>query len=435
MAELALPVALLAVLAVAARAVQGSWAVPGPFFAAVWVAFLFLALLFVADFPLRVGGLWAIVALATATVVGSWIADAAIGPASAAHGAGGDAVPERLRRNILAVVVLFSAVSSLGVVVLYFVGLEQFGLPRSFRTLLSLGSQFASARYGLRWEPPWSVRVFLYWVNPAALLGGMAFVLARTHLQRLVAFLPFVIALASGTLVAARSGMLIAVALWCSGLLTMWVVTTAGRVRLHARTVLLMAAAVVALFAAATVLQWVRHGSRADADISSLIFEGQFTVFSSISVFTTWYEADGPAHVLGWGAGTVAGVYDLLGVAARAFGFYELPVSFESGYTSNIYTLFRGLLDDFGWGGAILVCAGSGAVATIAYRRLAATRFGWALVLSLFYAMTLFSSIVSLIGFTSVLAAWPIVGLLWMVHRMTEPRPVPARASLAMTAS
>jgi oligosaccharide repeat unit polymerase len=430
MAELALPVAALALVALICRAVQGSWAVPGPFFALLWVAFLGMAVLFAGDFPLYATGLWAIVGLVGATCAGSYIADAALGPRPQLEPRGGDAVPERLRRNIIRTVILFSAVAAAGVVVLYFVGLAQFGLERSMRTLLSLGSHFASARYGLRWEPPWSVRIFIYWVNPAALLGGMAFMLARTHRERLLAFLPFVIALGTGTLVAARSGVLIAIALWSSGLLAMWVVLSAGRVRLRVRTVALMVAAVVVVFAAATALQWIRHGSRADADLSSLIFEGQFTVFASISVFTTWYDVDGPALALRWGANTLAGVFDLLGVAARAFGFYELPVSFSTGYTSNIYTLFRGLLDDFGWGGAMGTCALAGGLATVAYRRVAEGRLGSLLVLTLFYAVAMFSNIVSLIGFTSVLAAWPIVGSLWLVHRFTEPRHAPRAVAL-----
>ena len=77
-----------------------------------------------------------------------------------------------------------------------------------------------------------------------------------------------------------------------------------------------------------------------------------------------------------------------------------------NGRATNIFTIFRGLIQDFGLFGSLVFLFAVGLVAGIGYeetRRRNVIAIG---VLSAFYAATLWSPIVDLFAYNSIIAAW-----------------------------
>lgn len=314
----------------------------------------------------------------------------------------------------------FSVLALLGVVGMFRTGLASFGLALVPQTLLRLGREFSVARYGGgAVDVPLVVNLLLYWTYPASVLGGMVFALARSRGARLLGLVPLVLAFASGLLTATRSGILLSGVMWASAVLAVTVCRERGTGHLfRARWVTTGGGAALFLLAIAAFLIWVRRGAGGSFNVLALVLTVVEGFFGAISVFTTWFAVAEPGHPT-WGAFTFAGPFDLFQWAERRQGLYETVIYFASaGSGSNIYTPFRGIIEDFGYTGAWVVCFALGAGGAVAYRRCGEGLITWVVPLSVFYSQSLFP-LASMFVSNSVIVGWLIALLvqLWPASR------------------
>ena len=123
---------------------------------------------------------------------------------------------------------------------------------------------------------------------------------------------------------------------------------------------------------------------------------------------TTWmknYHFTG----LSFGTNTFSGPLDNLGIIEREIGYYTDRVVLSSTLYTNIYTAFRGMIQDFSIPGTLIAAFGSGMAASISYDRCLHGKFIWLVPLSLFYAFTMYTPIISIFNYTSVMMAWIIL--------------------------
>jgi oligosaccharide repeat unit polymerase len=130
-------------------------------------------------------------------------------------------------------------------------------------------------------------------------------------------------------------------------------------------------------------------------------------MFGHISAFSTWMR-DYHYTGLSFGSNTFSGPLDLIGIQEREIGYYKRDVFLSSSLYTNIYTVFRGLLQDFSIPGTLVVAFGLGMAARISFDRCLHGKFIWLIPLSLFYAFTMYSPIISIFNYTSVVMAWCI---------------------------
>jgi hypothetical protein len=131
-------------------------------------------------------------------------------------------------------------------------------------------------------------------------------------------------------------------------------------------------------------------------------------MFSHITGFTTWmknYHFTG----LSFGTNTFSGPLDNLGIIEREIGYYTDRVLLSSSLYTNIYTAFRGMIQDFSIPGTLIAAFGSGMAASISFDRCLHGKFIWLVPLSLFYAFTMYTPIISIFNYTSVMMAWIIL--------------------------
>ena len=76
---------------------------------------------------------------------------------------------------------------------------------------------------------------------------------------------------------------------------------------------------------------------------------------------------------------------------------------------TNIYTAFRGFVQDFSIPGALIVAFGAGMGASISFDRCLHQKSMWLVPLSLFYAFTMYTPIISIFNYTSVIMTWIIL--------------------------
>lgn len=430
--SLVLPLAATAVLASVARIATRSWLHPAAFLPLCWTVYLGAAIVLVGDFPLRLGGLWVIWAMVLAFVVGG-LATTAPSPEEEQAPVSSPATPTALTiRRLLVLTLAFSILAALGVVGMFWGGVSSFGLAASPEALLRLGREFSVARYGgFSPDLPRSVTLLLYWTYPAAVLGGMLFGAAGGRpAVKVLALVPLLLAFANGLTTASRAGLLLAGAMWVSAVLAMGVYREGVTVRLfHPRWIAGTLVGGLALVAAYALLQWIRGGADNPFYAVALARRAVAAFLGATAAFTEWF-AVAKTSAPSWGAITFAGPFDLLQFAERQRGIYDTEVYFAVGLGTNIYTLFRGLIEDFGFVGSWLACLLSGALSSVAFRRCCCGLVTWVVPLSAFYSMILFSHLYSMFIFNSVIAGWGIAfaTLLWPFPRVRADRVAVERA-------
>jgi len=110
------------------------------------------------------------------------------------------------------------------------------------------------------------------------------------------------------------------------------------------------------------------------------------------------------------GAYTFSGVYDILGLHTRVLGLFDDFHTLQSGYSTNIYTIFRPLIEDFTLPGALLLSSLFGFLAQRSYDGVRRGRPRAAPGLAAAYATILFSFNTCIWTWNATIAAVLLLG-------------------------
>jgi oligosaccharide repeat unit polymerase len=126
----------------------------------------------------------------------------------------------------------------------------------------------------------------------------------------------------------------------------------------------------------------------------------------NLSGFSFWYESSSVAGSQNTG-NTIAGLLELIGSTSRKPGIYDTAFDASGEFEwTNIFTLFRYLMDDFGDFGTLIFLAMSGWVSTRLYQFIKVGNMVALGLLSGITATILFSFVTSVMAYNTVLFAW-----------------------------
>jgi oligosaccharide repeat unit polymerase len=424
-----IPTLTLIGLALVARQLKRSWLSPGPLVALIWAIYMSACLL-LTDYTIYASGIWAVALFVFSVIFGALLSEG-FDPSTSVRPQCSSSKPEILQawgRRSLRFSLLFALVAFLGCIRLMFTSFAKFSVDFSLMGLLSLGHQWSVERYSGGLEP-WSVRLLIMWVYPAVLLAGISFALARNRVQKWLAIVSLIPASLVGTVFAARAGLLISLICWLSGYFAIRHHQTGGTYTLFRKKFILLLSALVvggvSFFMAIDTVRIFKGGNLAvgtDLPRLSKYFLG------SVPAFCDWVH--GPkSQEITMGAYTFAGVFDLLGVKQRQVGLYERYETLAGGEDTNIYTLFRGLIQDFTLPGAMVFCILLGITAGYAASLEAKNQVGSVLILAGYYAFIIFSPLSSLFTYNGLILAWFVAALVLGIRtreRGLDTRMVPA---------
>jgi oligosaccharide repeat unit polymerase len=267
------------------------------------------------------------------------------------------------------------------------------------------------------------VRVAVTWLHPAALLGGILYACSSRRLDRMIGAATLLPAFAYGVLTAARAAILVGLTCWIGGYVSTLCARTEGRLKLFSvqrfSSVLLAGACIVGMFAA---IGGERNSKWYNAFVVDFKESQIFAyMFGTPAAFATWWDANSDIAGAEWGSRTFAGEFDLLHIRTRVVGTYpELANVVTGSEESNVYTIFRGLIEDFTPFGAVLISACLGGLASWVYVTSSSNVRGAVFWLSAFYSALLFSPMFSLFSFNGIMLAWVVAALVVFVPK---PRP------------
>ncbi|HWO36993.1 MAG TPA: O-antigen polymerase, partial [Candidatus Acidoferrum sp.] len=247
-------------------------------------------------------------------------------------------------------------------------------------------------------------------LHPAGLLGGLLFACSRRFRDRALALITLSPSIVYSFLTAARAPALLGLTCWLGGYLAMSCVGERGHPALFARKRVVafgfVAACLLIGFVSVDALRGMSHGQ----DFLPETKETHLTnyMFGSPAAFADWY-AHNEISDPDWGARTFAGEFDLLQIKGRTVGMYLETSNVVSTEITNVYTLFRNLVEDFTLLGATFICACMGGLTSWIYIRTRENSSLSALFwLSAFYALMVYSPIVSLFSFNGAILAWVV---------------------------
>jgi len=367
-------VALLAVFAAVLTRLQGSWSSPAPLFVGFWV--LALALPPLAGYPGTPDAVLTLGALVMSWALGSL--------------AGCD-LNSRIKNTVSAAPSLrcwrteylghlAKAGGVTGAAAAYLVVRQTGFHPSSLLSLEGLfqvGNSAAVQRYRGVTEGSPSVSALLMITYLGALAAPRWLLFDQTTRRRtLYAAMPIAGAVLYSAVSTARTAMIICFVLWIGSYLSCRAYL--GReVRLRPATILgatAVASAGAALFLG---IAFVRIGGVSGQASHKITKKTEAYAFGYLPAYSAWQTPHGTTSLdfrprdKGWGSLTFNGVAKFLGGNPEDSEPYSefIPVD-QHGNHTNIFTFFRGALEDFGRAGAALLLAIGGFVASRAYEKM-----------------------------------------------------------------
>jgi oligosaccharide repeat unit polymerase len=397
----------LPAIAWAARRSGGSWYAPAAFFAAFWCVFGGLPLI-AGQVSVQPAGMLFVVAACAAVLLGAWAAQRRSAAAAA---------PRALQEPpLLGWLIAACTVMGLAVVVLilFSVGSVSGGLRlTSFHAIVDTIHQLAIARNGGTWVEPAPARILTTALYLGAMLSGMMIGVRKTGSARWLSLVVFVPSVMLTVILTTKSSILLPMALGVSAYLATSI-AAGNPPRLTVKRAAWLAGLVVVLAGAFVLIQMARYAGWSQGSPLAVVQLLWADAFPYLGAFSIWFQGKAVAASLHptLGQYTFAGVFELLHIHSRVAGLYTDQVMVNgAGY--NIYTAFRGLIEDFTIPGALLLLAFVGFGAELAYRRVQSGDLRYAGILAAFYAATLWSFVVDVFIYnTIVLAFLVLVGYL-----------------------
>ena len=399
------PVITILASALMARKITGTWLSPGSFFASAWSFFLIVPLLFAPEFKVDLLGIWFIAILSMACAAGSVIAYKPPSIDSLVSNEPNKTNPSHLFRPLWVLILI----SFGGVILLFRHALDTYNFGYYSMGWVSIPNLIAVDRYSGYINYPFIIKYSLYCIYPANLLGGLLLSMRQISFKmKALTVVPLLLALVLGIIEGARTSILLGLVLFFSAWMSGAMINDPhfNKKKPYLKIAISSGGLILGFTAFFVLIQWLRQGM--DSIIVDLLMDQiRAYFFGYLAAFTQWIGTIDSPNLSG-GLTTFAGPFNLLGVMERSLGFYD-PANISLGISTNIFTALRGLVIDFSIPGSILIAFIVGFFLQLSYQRGISGTIINTLPISIFYAFTLYSPLISIFHYNSILFSWIVI--------------------------
>jgi len=412
------PIITLTITAVLTRNITKSWTSPGSFFSFCWSFFLIFPIIFASDYKIDHLALWFITIFSMSLSVGSIMAISYPSINSKALN-----LPQfHIDYNSLYYFLLFfCSISFIGIYMLYKFAINTYNTGDYINGMMMIPNLISVDRYAGLLDYPFIIKYSLYFIYPANLLGGLLFGKEKKSIIIIIlSLLPLIGAILLGIIEGARTSILLGIVLFFSTWLSTLMFRSKEKITIK-KLFLKFAfggGTFLILFTLFFILiQWLRQGM--DTIIIDLLIDRiRAYFFGYLAAFSEWLSGN-PEFIFNNGLITFAGPFNLIGVMERPLGFYE-PTIIANGTSTNIFTAFRGIVTDFSIPGSIIIAFIIGFITQILFQSNNKTTLLTIVPISMFYSFTLYSPLISIFHYNSILFSWLIL-LIILILAKYEP--------------
>jgi len=410
------PVITILASALMARKITGTWLSPGSFFTISWSFFLIVPLLFAPEFKVDLLGIWFIAILSMACAAGSVIAYKPPSIDSLVSNEPNKTNPSHLFRPLWVLILI----SFGGVILLFRHALDTYNFGYYSMGWVSIPNLIAVDRYSGYINYPFIIKYSLYCIYPANLLGGLLLSVRQISFKmKALTVMPLLLALVLGIIEGARTSILLGLVLFFSAWMSGAMINDPhfNKKKPYLKIAISSGGLILGFTAFFVLIQWLRQGM--DSIIVDLLMDRiRAYFFGYLAAFTQWVGESESVHLSGV-LTTFAGPFNLMGVMERSLGFYE-PVNISLGISTNIFTALRGLVIDFSIPGAIIITFIMGFFLQLSYQRGISGSIINTLPISMFYAFTLYSPLISIFHYNSILFSWVIIAIIFLFQHKSN---------------
>ena len=399
------------------RAVAGTWLQPSAFFALWWCFMGIAPLIVMPKDSVSAEAMFFLIASCIAVTLGAVIGNAGFRTRRKAALQPATDKELMLMSTILVVALLAGFVSNVS----YIVGSSiNFSDVLDIEKLVVVSNELYVQRFAETGAPPPPAlsQALLPFVYLAPAIGGILFVARRERLWKLIALMSFLPAVVVTILQTTKAAVLFAATFWLSGYFATRL--RFGKLGVFTKAHVLAAGGVA--FVVTTFFFAIGLARMASTDLSLLnVVTAKLVTaaFGQMSVFSHWlndYRAQQFAPTLG--AYTFAGPLELLGYGKRIPGIFENLVEFAISETSNVYTGFRPLIEDFTIPGALAILGLVGVAGGAGFRLVAAGSWSAVPLLILAYMTIFWTPITWFWIYNSLTATVVALGLIVLLVRI-----------------
>jgi oligosaccharide repeat unit polymerase len=405
-----------------------SWFHPGSFFSLFWGLILVLSFFFAPNYELQPAPLWWIVLSVIAVNFGSYLG-------SSIAGYRGKEVSNHRRFNgrlfvkIPKMLVIFSIIGFIGINVLIdSTGKNIFSLL-SLQSTLDISLELSRLRYG---GGDFKQPIFYTLLFPGVLVGiifsGVLYAVVSNKIinfkySYFLVITPFILILLNTIIKTQRGTLLFGVILWTSSFFATKVYLNKNEVKLFTFKIIFNGILILAIFMFAyVILQFFREGEYANDFLSKATENLASAVFGSSHAFSFWFENQlfvNQHHELGWGEFTVNRIaYYVFDVPPRQPGLFGDSIWLGDTYRSGttVYTVFRGLIQDYSLFGSLVVLFIWSYIAGYSYNKIMSNSIVFIPILILFYSFTMVGYLASIFNWNNVMLAFLIIQSFFIIN-------------------
>lgn len=246
-------------------------------------------------------------------------------------------------------------------------------------------------------------------------MSGLFLVLAKNKKDKIISYLTFIPLVQSLLISNAKLGLIIGVFFFICGIFTTNLLLYGKVPNIKVRNLFKTSIVVILFFLLLFTAMVLRAGSYDSAMISYLKLKFINYMFGSVFAFDYWF-VNSQLNTYLFGARTFNAVSNTLGILEREQGVYDEIFKVSFLYT-NVYTAFRGIIEDFGkFGGLVFMYLG-GFIGGISYKNILnkhPSPLNY-VVLSASYFFIFYSFILSPWAYTSLIAVFVLMYFLLII--------------------
>lgn len=405
------PIASLIFIAAISRHITKSWLSPGCFFSSCWAFFIIVPVVFAPEYTIDQIALWFIAIFSMSIASGSIIAYSKDVKSMVNN-------TFQIDYNFLFYFMSgFILISLFGLVQLFNYATTIYVSGKYLNDWMMIPNMIAVDRYSGILNYPSIIKYSLYFIYPANLLGGLLFLHNnKSKTIKFLSLLPLILAILLGIMEGARTSFLLALIMFFSAWLSTFIFKRRkklGLKKLYFRIIIGTGFTIVLFTSFFVLVQWLRQGMDTII-VDSLIDRIRAYFFGYLAAFSQWLNMMPESSIFNTGFITFAGPFNLIGIMERPLGFYN-PTYISNDVSTNVFTAFRGIVTDFSIPGAIIIAFVIGFIFQIIFQK--GKTILSTIPISMFYAFTLYSPLISIFHYNSILFSWLILLIILMISR------------------
>lgn len=225
----------------------------------------------------------------------------------------------------------------------------------NFDSFLDMNNQMAVNRYSGIHKTSTMLQMLMIFAYFSPIAGGYHFAFSKDTRNKLIGMMGFLPTLCDLLIQNAKSELLSSIFLFLSANFVANIYLNKN-IHLKIKNVIMILISVISVGTLLIFTMLFRLGEVTSDNFKSVLNKFLVYALGHIPTFDNWFLTYQETGNYGFGKNTFIGIFNFLGISDRVQGVYTEFILVE-GFRSNIYTAFRGMIQDFGIIGSIIFFA------------------------------------------------------------------------------